>query len=131
MPPAKTSSTGCRSKSICQKSGEIAVTLTKISSLYLATLLLPQSRKPATKPQLQREPPASANKASRRASYLMEPDEAVDAQADDYIRRRRLSIFRHVDDGVRNEASKCIPPPPPPKNKWSASASNGGYRHPY
>ncbi|PKU65251.1 hypothetical protein MA16_Dca027366 [Dendrobium catenatum] len=129
MPPAKTSS-GCRSKSICQKSGEIAVTLTKISSLYLAAFLLPQSRKPATKPQLQRQPP-TADKVSRRASYLMEPDEAVDAQADEYIRRRRLSIFRHIDDGVRNEASKCIPPPPPPKNKWSASATSGGYRHPY
>ncbi|PKU65249.1 hypothetical protein MA16_Dca027364 [Dendrobium catenatum] len=51
-------------------------------------------------------------------------------QLDEYIRRRRLSIFRHVDDGVRNEASKCIPPPPPPRNKWSATASSGGYRHP-
>ncbi|PKA50655.1 hypothetical protein AXF42_Ash017994 [Apostasia shenzhenica] len=123
MPPAKSKR---RTESICQRSGEIAFTLARVSYLYLATRMLSRSGnaggREAGRPQRKVEEPEI-----RPAAYVLEPDEAVDARAEEYIRRRRERNFNSVDDRVRSEASKCIPPPPPPKNKWAATAGGGGY----
>ncbi|XP_020592019.1 isoflavone reductase-like protein [Phalaenopsis equestris] len=129
MPPGK-ASTSSRNKSICQKSGEIAATLTKISSLYLATFLLPRNRKSAAKSQPQRQSPKS-HEVRSKAAYV-EQDDAVDTHVDEYIRGRRVSVFGQIDDGVRNETLNCISPPPPPKNNYTIISNNyfAGYSLP-
>ncbi|KAG0483271.1 hypothetical protein HPP92_011355 [Vanilla planifolia] len=128
MSPA-INSTRRRSKSLCEKSCEIAATLAKVSSLYLATRTLPQNRvsnrlikdRPTAAVQ-QNDGPRQlvAEQESRPAAYVMEPVEGVDALAEEYIRGSRGRFERHVDEHVRYEASKCAPPPP--MKEWAAGS---------
>lgn len=125
-----------RNKSLCEKSTEIAINITKLSSLYLARIML-GPKGPAKGVQAHTNAPATVSiedsKSKRMAEsesglaskYVMKPDEVgkVDNQASQFIRRIKEKNYYQSDPDIHKEASKCIPPPP--KVKWASNR----YRH--
>ncbi|ONK78991.1 uncharacterized protein A4U43_C01F1750 [Asparagus officinalis] len=122
-----------KNKSFCQKSTEMAMNITRLSSLYLSRITL-GPRVPVKSVQARANDPVPVllkdSSASKRlniehvsslpsSTYLKEADEdgGVDERAEEFIRRFKDKNRHQSSSDVYKEASNCIPPPP--RGKWA------------
>lgn len=120
-----------RTKSLCEKSTEVAMNITKLSSLYLSRVML-VSRGTAKSVRARVNAPAVAVSAQDPStlklvqaektvapSYAIEPDEGedeIDKRAAEFISRFKAKNMQS-DPGIDKEVPKCIPPHP--RVKWT------------